>query len=168
MFLRDMRRFLYSWSKAARYTPCNSRIHRRGLHASPYLSLPGEQLPLWTHQAHEVAGMLQANIRFEEFELDVEGCELRRAGRPIRLERLPMELLLLLLEHPGKMISRDVINQRLWGNDVFVDTGPSINTAVNKLRSVFRDDSRNPRFIRTVVGQGYCFIAKVSIQPPIE
>jgi TolB-like protein/DNA-binding winged helix-turn-helix (wHTH) protein/Flp pilus assembly protein TadD len=112
--------------------------------------------------------MLQANIRFEEFELDVEGCELRRAGRPIKLERLPMELLLLLLQHPGKLVSRDAINLRLWGNDVFVDTEHSINTAVNKLRSVFRDDSRNPRFIRTIVGQGYCFIAKVNIQTPIE
>jgi TolB-like protein/DNA-binding winged helix-turn-helix (wHTH) protein/Tfp pilus assembly protein PilF len=112
--------------------------------------------------------MPQANIRFEEFELDVDGCELRRAGRPIRLERLPMELLLLLLQNPGKMVSRDAINERLWGSDVFVDTGPSINTAINKLRSVFRDDSRNPRFIRTVVGQGYCFIAKMSVEAPVE
>jgi TolB-like protein/DNA-binding winged helix-turn-helix (wHTH) protein/Tfp pilus assembly protein PilF len=112
--------------------------------------------------------MLHSHIHFEEFELDVEGCELRRAGRPIRLERLPMELLLLLLQHPGKLVSREAIDQRLWGGNVFVETEHSINTAVNKLRAVFRDDSRNPRFIRTVVGQGYCFIAKVSALDPVE
>ena len=112
--------------------------------------------------------MLQSHIRFEEFELDIEGCELRRSGRPIRLERLPMELLLLLLQHPGKVVSRDAINQRLWGGNVFIETEHSINTAVNKLRTVFRDDSRKPRFIRTVVGQGYCFIAKVRYHDPVE
>lgn len=53
-------------------------------------------------------------IRFEEFELDTESCELRRSGRPIKLERIPMELLVLLLQNPGKLLRRETIEQKLW------------------------------------------------------
>jgi TolB-like protein/DNA-binding winged helix-turn-helix (wHTH) protein/Tfp pilus assembly protein PilF len=107
--------------------------------------------------------MPQAAFRFDEFELDTENCELLRSGHHVKLERIPMQLLILLLENPGKLIRREAIVERLWGNNVFVESEHSINTAVNKLRAILRDDSRNPRFIRTVVGQGYCFIAKVHV-----
>jgi TolB-like protein/DNA-binding winged helix-turn-helix (wHTH) protein/Flp pilus assembly protein TadD len=110
----------------------------------------------------------QAAFRFDEFELDTENCELRRAGRHVSLERIPMQLLILLLENPGRLVRRQVIVERLWGSDVFVESEHSINTAVNKLRIILRDDSRNPRFIRTVVGQGYCFIAKVDALEPVQ
>src|SRR5215813_5654697 len=106
--------------------------------------------------------MLQTHFRFDEFELDTESCELRRSGHHIRLERIPMQLLVLLLENPGKLVRREVIVERLWGKNIFVEAEHSINTAVNKLRAILRDDSRNPRFIRTVIGQGYCFIADVT------
>lgn len=107
-------------------------------------------------------------IRFEEFELDTESCELRRAGRPIKLERIPMELLVLLLQNPGKLLRRETIEQELWGGNAFLETEHSINTAINKLRATLRDDSRDPRFIRTVVGHGYRFIADVKPAEPIE
>src|SRR5215467_1515119 len=106
--------------------------------------------------------MLQMHFRFDEFELDTESCELRRSGYHVRLERIPMQLLILLLENPGKLVRREAIVERLWGNNIFLEAEHSINTAVNKLRAILRDDSRNPRFIRTVVGQGYCFIASVN------
>ena len=112
--------------------------------------------------------MTQASFRFEEFELDVESCELRRAGHPMKVERIPMELLILLLQNSGRLVRREVINERLWGDDIFVETEHSINTAINKLRAILRDDSRDPRFIRTVVGRGYCFIAKISVEQPAE
>lgn len=105
--------------------------------------------------------MPQGPIRFEEFELDVESCELRRSGRPLRLERLPMQLLILLVQNPGKLVRRQAIERSLWGEGTFVEAGHSINTAINKLRATLRDDSRNPRYIRTVIGQGYKFIAKL-------
>jgi TolB-like protein/DNA-binding winged helix-turn-helix (wHTH) protein/Tfp pilus assembly protein PilF len=112
--------------------------------------------------------MPQPSIRFEEFELDIESCELRRSGHPLRLERIPMELLILLLQHPGKLVRRQTIEQRLWGEGNFLTTEHSINTAINKLRATLRDDSRDPRFIRTIVGQGYRFIAEVKVAEPVE
>jgi TolB-like protein/DNA-binding winged helix-turn-helix (wHTH) protein/Tfp pilus assembly protein PilF len=107
-------------------------------------------------------------MRFEEFELDVESCELRRSGRPVKLERIPMELLILLLQNPGKLLRRETIEQKLWGGNGVLETEHSINTAINKLRSTLRDDSRDPHFIRTVIGQGYRFIADVTPAEPIE
>ena len=106
-------------------------------------------------------------IRFEEFDLDIERYELRRSGHALKLERIPMELLILLLQSEGKLVRRDVINRRLWGENAFQDTEHSVNTAVNKLRYILRDDPRDPRFIQTVVGQGYRFIAKVAANPAV-
>jgi TolB-like protein/DNA-binding winged helix-turn-helix (wHTH) protein len=104
-------------------------------------------------------------IRFEEFDLDVERYELRRSGHAVKLERIPMELLILLLQSNGKLVRREAINRRLWGENALQDTEHSVNTAVNKLRFILRDDPREPRFIQTVVGQGYRFIAKVAADP---
>ena len=102
-------------------------------------------------------------LRFGEFDLDVERYELRRSGRTVKLERIPMELLILLLQSEGKLVRREAINRRLWGENALQDTEHSVNTAVNKLRFILRDDPREPRFIQTVVGQGYRFIAKVAV-----
>ena len=110
--------------------------------------------------------MIQTCVRFDEFELDIDSCELLRAGQRVKLERIPLQLLALLLENPGKLVRREAIVERLWGSNVFVEAEHSINTAVNKLRAILRDDPRNPRFIRTVVGQGYCFIAPVQVAEP--
>ena len=112
--------------------------------------------------------MPEPSLRFEEFELDIEGCELRRSGRPLKLERIPMELLILLLQNPGKLLRRETIEQKLWGENGLLETDHSINTAINKLRVTLRDDSRDPHFIRTVIGQGYRFIADVTPAEPIE
>jgi TolB-like protein/DNA-binding winged helix-turn-helix (wHTH) protein/Flp pilus assembly protein TadD len=103
-------------------------------------------------------------IRFEEFDLDIERYELRRSGHAVKLERIPMELLILLLQSQGRLVRREVINRQLWG-ETFQDTEHSVNTAVNKLRYILRDDPRDPRFIQTVVGQGYRFIGKVAVDP---
>jgi TolB-like protein/DNA-binding winged helix-turn-helix (wHTH) protein len=111
--------------------------------------------------------MPQLCVRFDEFELDTESCELLRAGQRVKLERIPMQLLMLLLENRGRLVRREAIVEKLWRGNVFVEAEHSINTAVNKLRTILRDDPRNPRFIRTVVGQGYCFIAPVNIPEPV-
>ena len=99
--------------------------------------------------------------QFDEFELDAGRFELRRKGRPLRLERIPLELLILLVEREGKLVARQEIIERLWGTDVFVDTEHGINTAVRKIRSALRDDAERPRFVQTVPGKGYRFIATV-------
>src|ERR1700730_17069101 len=101
-------------------------------------------------------------VRFGDgFELDPRAYELRRAGRVLTLERIPMELLLLLVEERGHLVSRDRIIDRVWGKDVFVDTDNSINAAVRKVRQVLRDDPERPHFVQTVTGRGYRFIAHV-------
>jgi TolB-like protein/DNA-binding winged helix-turn-helix (wHTH) protein/tetratricopeptide (TPR) repeat protein len=115
-----------------------------------------------------VSKPVPAPFRFEEFDLDLERYELRRSGRAVKLERIPMELLILLLQNNGKLVRREAINRRLWGENAYQDTDHSVNTAVNKLRYILRDDPRDPRFIQTVVGQGYRFIAEVAAHPVLE
>jgi serine/threonine protein kinase/tetratricopeptide (TPR) repeat protein len=121
-------------------------------------------------------GVVSASLfRFgDEFHLDLGAYELRRAGQPIRLGRIPMELLLLLVEQRGQLVTRVRIIERVWGKDVFLDTDNSINAAIRKIRQVLEDDPEQPRFVQTVIGRGYRFIASVenatspSIQPPVE
>ena len=104
-------------------------------------------------------------FRFGAFELDTAAYELRRKGRRIRLARQPMDLLLLMLERPGALVSRDEIRKRLWSEDVFVDVDASIRTAVLKIRQVLGDSGESPRFVETVTGKGYRFIAPVEVVP---
>jgi TolB-like protein/tetratricopeptide (TPR) repeat protein len=98
-------------------------------------------------------------IRFGDFELDPEGYELRRSGAPVRLERIPMELLLLLAANSGRLVPRSALVERVWGKDHFLDGDGAINTAVRKLRVALGDSVEKPRFIETVTGKGYRFMA---------
>jgi TolB-like protein/DNA-binding winged helix-turn-helix (wHTH) protein/Tfp pilus assembly protein PilF len=104
--------------------------------------------------------------KFEAFELDPSRFELRRNGRVLKLERIPMELLILLLEKDGSVVTRQEIVDRLWGKDVFVDTEHGINTAIRKIRQALKDDSERPRFVQTITGKGYRFIAEKNGQAP--
>lgn len=105
-------------------------------------------------------------IRFEDFELSRGAFELRRKGRAVRLERIPLELLFLLVERRGLLVGREEILEHVWGKDVFVDTDNSINTAVRKIRQALGDDPENPRFVQTVPGKGYRFAAKIITEEP--
>ena len=108
-------------------------------------------------------GVLPASIlQFADFELDCGRFELRRNGRPIRVERKPMELLILLASRGGQLVTRAEIAERLWSSEVFVDTEHGINTAIRKLRHLLRDDSEEPKFIQTVIGMGYRWTASVT------
>src|SRR4029450_14138227 len=89
------------------------------------------------------------------FVLDPSAYELRRSGRALKLERIPMELLLLLVEERGHLVSRDRIVERVWGKDVFLDTDNSINAAIRKIRQVLKDDSEHPRFVQPGTGRGW-------------
>ena len=122
--------------------------------------------------------MAKEPIRFEDFELDRGAFELRRKGRAVRLERIPLELLFLLVERRGLLVTRDEILERVWGKNVFVDTDNSINTAVRKIRQALGDNPDEPRYVQTVPGKGYRFAAAVvapsppqaqpSLEPPLE
>ena len=101
-------------------------------------------------------------LQFGNFELDPDRYELARQGRPVKLERIPMELLLLLVERRGQLVSREDIVERLWGKEVFLDTENNINAAVRKIRYALRDSTQRPAFVQTVTRKGYRFIAPVS------
>jgi eukaryotic-like serine/threonine-protein kinase len=101
-------------------------------------------------------------IKFDEFALDCDRYELLRSGDPVKLEKLPMELLILLVQKENNLVTRQEIITRLWGDDTFVDTEHGINTAVRKIRTVLRDDPEQPRFVQTVTGKGYRFIAPIT------
>ncbi len=109
--------------------------------------------------------MTGGSYHFGEFELDRERFELRRNGRSLKLERIPLELLLLLAERQGAVVTRQEIIDRLWGKDVFVDTEHGINTAIRKIRQTLKDDPEQPRFVQTVTGKGYRFVAEINRQP---
>jgi len=100
-------------------------------------------------------------FHFGDFTLDQARFRLQKGGRLVRLEKRPMELLILLVERRGELVSREEIAQRLWGRNVFLDVDHGINTAIRKVRQALRDDPEKPRFLETVVGKGYCFAAPV-------
>lgn len=101
-------------------------------------------------------------FRFGDFVLDVAAYELRHHGKPVRIERQPMDLLILLAERRGQLVSRDDIVQRLWGPGVFVDVETGVNTAIRKVRQALQDSRESPLFIETVSGRGYRFIAAIA------
>jgi DNA-binding winged helix-turn-helix (wHTH) protein/tetratricopeptide (TPR) repeat protein len=98
-----------------------------------------------------------------EIELDMGRYELRRQGRRVKLEKKPMELLILLAGRREQLVSREEIVAKLWRSDLFVDTEPNINNIVRKIRAALGDNSAKPRFLETVVGKGYRFIGPMRV-----
>jgi Tol biopolymer transport system component/DNA-binding winged helix-turn-helix (wHTH) protein len=101
-------------------------------------------------------------IQFGLFELDLDARELRKSGVRIRLQEQPFQILAMLLERPGEIVTREELRNRLWPKDTFVDFDLSLNSAVKKLRQALGDDSENPRFIETLYRRGYRFIGQTN------
>ena len=104
-------------------------------------------------------------LRFGVFELELQTGELRRKGVKVRLADQPRQILQLLLERPGELVTREQLRERLWTEGTFVDFETGLNTAVRKLREALDDSAANPRFIERVPRRGYRFIAPVSSEP---
>ncbi len=102
--------------------------------------------------------------RFGVFELDLVAGELRKNGAKLRLQEQPFQVLVLLLERGGEVVTRDEMRQKLWPTDTFVDFDHSLNTAVNKLRETLGDSASSPRYIETLARRGYRFIAPVETE----
>ncbi len=100
-------------------------------------------------------------VRFGAFEVDLGTRELRKRGLKLKLQEKPFQILALLLEKPGQVVTRQELREKLWPPDIHVGFERSLNTAVNKLRQVLGDTAENPRFIETLARRGYCFIAPV-------
>lgn len=97
-------------------------------------------------------------IRFGVYEADVRSGELRKHGIRLRLQDQPFQVLVMLLERPGELVTREELRARLWPADTFVDFDHGLNTAVNKLREVLGDSAANPRFIETLARRGYRYV----------
>jgi TolB-like protein/DNA-binding winged helix-turn-helix (wHTH) protein/tetratricopeptide (TPR) repeat protein len=108
--------------------------------------------------------------RFGDFELDLESFELKQSGQRVKLERRPLDLLALLVKQSGHMVPRDELVAALWASNVIIDFDSGLNTLVRKVRAALGDSSEAPRFIETVPGRGYRFVAPVEVftesEPP--
>src|ERR1700732_1622639 len=104
--------------------------------------------------------------RFGVFELDLNTGELRKGGVKLRLQGQPVQVLTLLLERAGDVVTREELREKLWASDTFVDFDHSLNTAVNKVREALGDSASSPRFVETLARRGYRFLAAVERANP--
>ena len=107
-------------------------------------------------------------VRFGSFEADLQEARLSKGGIRIRLQEQPFQILVLLLERPGQVVTREEIRRKLWSNDTFVEFDDALNTAVRKLRAALNDSADNPRFLETVPRKGYRFLAPISLPPDLQ
>src|SRR5437660_9892010 len=113
--------------------------------------------------AWRLPALSETPVQADVLELDLRRYELRRANAVLRLEKIPMELLILLVERRDQLVGREDIIARLWGKDVFLDTEQGINTAIRKIRLTLGDDPNDPRFLQTIVGKGYRFVGPITV-----
>jgi TolB-like protein/DNA-binding winged helix-turn-helix (wHTH) protein/Tfp pilus assembly protein PilF len=106
-------------------------------------------------------GQASRVLRFGNFEVDLRAGELYRQGRQVKLQEQPFQVLAMLLERPGEVVTRQEVQERLWTEDTFVDFDHSLNVAIKKVRDALGDSADSPRFIQTVARRGYRFIAPV-------
>ena len=105
-------------------------------------------------------------MRFGVFEVDLRAGELRRNASKLKLQQQPFQVLAMLLEHPGEIVTREELHARLWAADTFVDFDHSLNAAVKRLRDALQDSAENSRFVETLARRGYRFIAPVNATSP--
>ena len=105
-------------------------------------------------------------LRFGPYEADLHSGELRNGGTRVRLQAQPFELLAMLLERPGELVTREEICQKLWSSDTFVDFDRSLGTAINKIREVLNDSAVEPRYVETLPRRGYRFVMQVTTVDP--
>ncbi len=109
----------------------------------------------------QVASPAPKARRFGAFELDLRAGELRKNGFRIRLQEQPFQVLQVLLEHPGEVVTREELQTRIWPSDTFVDFEHGLNNAIKRLREALGDSAERPRFIETRPRRGYRFIALI-------
>jgi tetratricopeptide (TPR) repeat protein/DNA-binding winged helix-turn-helix (wHTH) protein len=112
----------------------------------------------------EISAHPARTLRFGTFELDARAGELRKHGVRVHLQDQPFQILLLLLDRPRELVTREEIRQKLWSADTFVDFDRNLNKAMNKLRLALGDSAESPRFVETLHRRGYRFIAPVQVQ----
>ena len=107
-------------------------------------------------------------LRFGVFELDLRAGELRKHGLQVRLQEQPFQVLAMLLEHSGELVTREELQKKLWAADTFVDFDHGLNKAISKIREALSDSAESPRFVETVARRGYRFLADVKVVDPVS
>ena len=105
-------------------------------------------------------------LRFGVFEVDLRAGELRKQGMRVKLQEQPFQILAMLLDHPGEVVTREDLRKKLWPDDTFVDFDHSLSTGINKIREALGDSAESPRYIETVPRRGYRFISMTGATPP--
>src|SRR6516165_2662769 len=105
------------------------------------------------------------SVRFGAFSIDLASGELYKKERKIKLQQKPFQILALLLERCGEVVTREELRQQVWGPDIFVDFDHSLKTAISKIRQALEDSAQNPRYVETLTRRGYRFIAEVERMP---
>src|SRR5512146_1395851 len=109
-----------------------------------------------------VRPLRNGSVRFGVFELDLRAAELRKHGVKIKLQEQPFQILQILLEHSGEVVTREELRQRVWPADTFVDFDHGLYNAIKRLREALGDSADNPRYIETLARRGYRFIGSVA------
>src|ERR1700730_16168367 len=105
-------------------------------------------------------------VAFGAYEADLQSGELRKHGIRLRLQAQPFQILAMLLDRPGELVTREEICQKVWSENTFVDFDQSVGTAINKIREILGDSAAEPRFVETLPRRGYRFIAPVTVVEP--
>src|SRR3954463_4609677 len=130
----------------------------------------GRTRPAAARKGHSPMSEIQSRsrlVRFGAFEADVQTGELRKDGVKLKFGGQPFQVLAILLERPGDVVTREELQKRLWP-DTFVDVERNLNTAINKIREVLGDSAESPRFVETLPRKGYRFIASVERESSVE
>ena len=101
-------------------------------------------------------------VRFGAYEMDLRSGELRKNGKRVRLTGQPFQVLSILLEHPGELVTREQLQRQLWPSDTFVDFDRGLNAAINRVREALGDSAERPRFVETLPRRGYRFIGSMA------
>lgn len=125
----------------------------------PVVDSPSTEVHFCMQEDHQLRGRL----RFGVFELDLRAGELRKHGLRVRLQEQPFQVLAMLLENHGEVVTREELQKKLWPADTFVDFDHGLNKAINKIREALSDSAESPRFVETVARRGYRFLAEVKV-----
>src|SRR5438034_5880702 len=113
---------------------------------------------------------VRASVRFGAFELDQDAGELRKQGTRMKLQEQPLQMLQVLLQRPGEVVTREELQQKIWPSDTFVDFDHGINNAIKRLRETLGDTAETPQYIETLPRRGYRFIGTINAvaEPAVE
>ena len=158
---RNGRAVLSRWNRGPRLTTTQCSPYTELSSTFPKALAGGTLLLIGLYLAVQEKQQLREQLRFGVFELDLRAGELRKHGLLVRLQEQPFQVLAMLLEQPGEVVTREELQEKLWPANTFVDFDHGLNKAISKIRDALGDSAESPRFVETVARRGYRFLAEV-------